>query len=300
MVLDYKFNEFRLINGPGFLVARVNDSGAYSIQFTEAPVVDLESYQAISLTAFGKLVIQQSDGILRNMIAPAAADLYLGTDGSGNVVFRPIPTATVPDPLSVTTANITNLTITNGIVNGGLLFTGLATGTLTSILGVDATGNLIKGTAADTSVQSVMFFESPTSPSAATPNGTTTAGSMLVIGNEIVSSLTPGALISVTNSQTLAIVQEGFYEFEFSGQVVMNANTAGTPEIDLLINGVNVGRGNSRAGVAGGPIRGSITISGLGERRMNVGDTIQLQLAAGSGTNISAYEVRLRARRIGA
>lgn len=299
-VLDSQFCARRLAPGDGgFLVLSLNSSGTPNIEFTNAPDVTLQDFTATQGQLFGTLLVQNADDVIRALTGPSVANLVLLTDASGNLYFDALPAATVPDPLTVTTLTATNYTLGTGVFTGVPQFTGLSAGTFTTVVGLDASGNLVTGTLASNTVQSVMFFEAPTSPSATTPNSAATAGSLLVIGNEIESSAASGTLVGVTNSQTLAVVQAGFYEIDYEGQVVMNGNTAGTPSIQLLINGVIVSNGNSRAGVAGGPIRGSVAISSHYERSLSAADTIQLQLAAGSGASLSVYEVRLRATRIG-
>jgi len=300
-VRDNQFCERRLLNAPGTLVARQNGSGGWEIVFTNEPVFDLTSFQAVINQPFGDFVVEGSDGILRYMLAPAQAGLVPTTLANGDVVWAVPPSPTVPDPLTITTINATNANFANLIVTGATpQFTGLSTGVATFALGLNATNQLIKLDPNTTTPQSVTFFEAPTSPSATTPNSGATAGSLLIIGNETDSSTTVGALISVTTSQTLTVVLAGYYNLDWCGGAVMNANTGGTPSIQLLINGVIVNNGSTRAGPAGTPNRTALSMSGIHGRRLPVGTTIQLQLAAGSGSNLSLYEVRLRATRLGA
>lgn len=299
-VLDSQFCERRLAPGDGgFLVLSVNSSGTPNIEWTNAPDVTLGDFTATQGQVFGTLLVQNSDDVFRALTGPSVANLVLLTDANGNLYFDALPAATVPDPLTVTTLNATNYTLGTGTFTGVPQFTGLASGTFTSLVGLDGSGNLVTGTLASNSAQSVMFFESPTSPSAATPNKTATAGSLLVIGNEISSSLpASGALISVTNSQTLTVVQAGYFEIDYSGYVsYANAAVGGNPGIILLINGIAVANGNTRPDAALTRIVRGMAIAGFAGRDLAVGDTIQLQLAASTGAapNPETYEVRLRA-----
>ena len=299
--LDQQFCERRLIpsGSGGYLVARQTPNG-WAIGFSTTPTVALEEFLAVQGVAFGQVLVQQSDNVMRAMNGPAVANLVLGTNAAGQAMWIPIPAATVPDPLTVADLNVTNVANFNDVnIAGTTTMTGAATGTLTNILGLNATNEVIKGTIATTTPQSVTFFEAPTSPSATTPNSGVTAGGLLTIGNEVSSSLAAGALIGVTNSQTLAVVQAGYYLIDYCAGVVSNANAAMTPSVQLLINGVIVNNGNSRAGPAGTPNRTALTCTGIDGRRMVAGTTIQLQMASGSGSNISVYEARIRFTRIG-
>lgn len=301
-VLDSKFNVRRLQNAAGFLVNRQNGSGAWEQAWSTTPNVALAGFQATTNVAFGSILVQGSDGVLRYLIPPASANLYPRTDASGNLIFATLPTQSVPDPLTVTTANVTTLNLGSGVITGALQFTGLPTSAPTFFLGVDGSGNLVQGTPANTGSQSVMFFEAPTSPSAATPNRTTVPGDPLVIGNEIDFSSTSGALIAVTNSVTLTVVLAGFYQLDYSGYVsYVNAAVGGNPAIILLINGIAVNNGNSRPDAALTRVVRGAPLTGIAQRRLAAGDTIQLQLAATSGAaaNVETYEVRLRATRTG-
>lgn len=302
MVLDNQFCNRRLLPGTGgYLVAQQTGSGTWLYTFTTQPQIDLSTYQAIQGQIIPNLVIQGADNIMRELLGPASANLILMTNALGQLIFTPIPTATVPDPLTVADLTVTNsFNLTSGTISGTPIFTGLGTGTLSFFVGLDGTGNLIKGTPASTGVQSVMFFEAPTSPSAATPNAPTVAGGFLTIGNEINSSTTAGALISVTNSQTLTVVTAGYYTIHWEAQVTINGSTNATPSIQLLVNGVVVSNGNTRAGVRAQQL--GVPISSMYGRQLAAGDTLQLQFAStsGGGSAINIYEVRIVATRIGA
>lgn len=302
--LDANFCSRRLLPGVGgFLVARQTGSGTWVYAFTNAPVVDLETYQAIAGQVIPNLVVQGSDNILRELLGPAVANRILLTNAAGQLIFAPIPTATVPDPLTVTDLTVNNVATLNDVtVAGGVNFSGLGTGTLSFFLGVDAGGNLIQGTPATTGVQSCMFYEWPVSPAGANfPNAAVTANNLLTIGNLLYDSVLPvvpgGALITAINSQTLSVLTAGNYVLDWCGQV---EGSNGSPSINLLINGVNVNSAN-------GTIQGTVlttgrsaNLAGFETRRLAVGTTIQLQLGAQSGASIATYEVRLRAQRIGA
>jgi hypothetical protein len=300
--LDQQFCERRLIPaaGGGFLVARATPNG-WNIGFSTAPVVALEEFLAVQGVAFGQVLVQQSDNVMRAMNGPAVANLVLGTNAAGQAMWIPIPAATVPDPLTVTDLTVTNLATLNNVeISGGVVFTGLGTGTLAFTLGVDSSGNLIQGTPATTGVQSCMFYEAPTFPSATSPNAAVAAGGLLTIGNLIYDSVLPavpgGALITATNSQTLTVITAGSYNIDFCGMIT----STGVPSpINLLINGIIVNEGNSSSNSAQITTGRIQNVSGFEARRLAAGATIQLQLGSGIATP-ATYAVRLRATRTGA
>lgn len=300
--LDSQMCERRLLPGDyGLLVARQTPNGTL-IYFTPAPVVNLEEFTAVQGAAFGQVVVQQSDSVMRAMNGPAVANLVLGTNAAGQALWIPIPAATVPDPLTVADLTVTNLaTLNNVTVTGTPVMSGLGSGALVSFLGLDASNNVIKGTPATTGTQVASFFEAPTSPSAATPNSAATAGSMLTIGNLIFDSVgTPGgALFTATNSQTLTCLVAGVYTVDFGGEVTYTGGSSGQPAILLLVNGIVVNNGNGRSDAALTSTLRVANLWGQNMRRFSAGDTVQLQLGASSGTNTHVYEARVNFTRTG-
>lgn len=303
--LDAQFCNKRLLPGEGgFLFAEQNSSGSWIIKFSPSPTIILGDQIAVLNQTFGKLVVNGSDNIQRQLTGPSTAGLTLTTNASGDLIFTTFPTQNTPDPLTVNTINAANFTLGSGTFTGTPVFTGLATTAIVSVVGLDAAGNLVKGTPATSLPQGCMFFEAPTSPSAATPNAGATAGSALVIGNLLFDSTLPavpgGALISATNSQTLTVLTAGWYSFEWCGQVQYTNPTTGNPAIILLINAAPVNNGDSRPSAALLNSVRNVELTGFHMRHMAAGDTIQLQLASTSGTNLAVYEVRLNAVRYGA
>lgn len=302
-VLDVQFCERRLSNATaGFLVLRTNGNSQPSIQFTNAPEVALGTYQAVQGQPQPNFTIQGSDSILRELLAPVVANLFPRTNAAGQIIWDALPNATVPDPLTLANITVTTLaTIAAGLFTGAVSFTGLGTGDLSSVLGLDASNNLIKGNPATTGVQVQNFFESPTSPSVATPNASATAGSLLTIGNLLFDSVgtAGGALFTATNSQTLTCLTAGTYEVEFGGEVTYTGGSSGQPGIILLVNGVAVNNGNGRSDASLTTTQRAANLWGKDARRYNVGDTIQLQLGASSGTNTHVYEARVVLTRTG-
>jgi hypothetical protein len=302
--LDQQFCKRRLIpaGSGGFLVARQTPNG-WDIKFSTAPTVALEAFLAVQGVAFGQVLVQQSDSVMRAMNPPVTANLVLGTNAAGQAMWIPIPAATVPDPLTVADLTVTNLaTINNLAVTGTPVFSGLGTGALVSFLGLDAANNVIKGTPATTGTQVASFFEAPTSPSATTPNSGATAGNLLTIGNLLFDSVgtAGGSLFTATNSQTLTCLTAGVYIVDFGGQVTWTGGSSGQAAIQLLVNGVVVNNGNARPDATITSILRNANLWGQNMRRFVVGDTVQLQLGATSGTNTQVYEARVNFTRTGA
>lgn len=303
--LDEQFCKRRLLPGTGgYLIARQTGSGTWVYAFSTTPVVDLEEFTAIQSQAFGQLLVQGADDIMRAMNGPAVANLVLGTNAAGQAIWIPIPPATVPDPLTVANLTVTTLaTIASMAISGTINFTGLGTTTPAFLLGIDASGNLVKGDPATTGVQVASFFESPTSPSAATPNAGAAAGSLLTIGNLIYDSVLPlvpgGSLFTATNSQTLTCITAGTYDVQWGGQITWDSGSSGRPAMPLLVNGITVNNGNSRPTGVTTTQRAANLWCG-NPRRFAVNDTVQVQMGSGVGANTNAYEVRVNFTRTGA
>lgn len=283
-------------------MARQTPNG-WLIGFSTTPTVALEEFLAVQNVAFGQVLVQQSDSVMRAMNPPVVANLVLGTNAAGQAVWIPIPAATVPDPLTVADLTVTNLaTLNNVTVAGGVSFTGLGTAALISVLGLDAGGNLVKGTPATTGTQVASFFESPTSPAPVPgPNDGATAGNPLTIGNLLFDSVgTPGgSLFTATNSQTLTCLTAGVYIVDFGGEIYYTSGSSGQPGINLLVNGVSVNAGNGRSDAAITTTLRVANVWGQNMRRFAVGDTVQLQLGASSGSNTHVQEARVNFTRTG-
>lgn len=290
IVGDSNFCNKRLAPSPGFIVTNSTPAG-YQVTSTTEPNVDLSTFAVASGSEVGVLLVRNSDGIIRTLLPAAVAGLYLSTNAAGQLVLGPLPASTVPDPLSVTTLNATTATFGSLTVTGSTAkFTGLLVGTIASTVGLDATGNLVIGAPAATGVACAMFYESASSPGAGTPNSGATAGSFLVIGNQLYDS--GGSLVGVTNSTTLKVLVAGKYKIDFYGQVAYTSGGTGTPAVDLVINGVIVNTGNARGGISSTTDRTAFCAGGE-LRNLSVNDTIQLQLDPASGTHTHVYEARV-------
>jgi len=294
LVSDSNFCNRRLAPSEGFVVINLTPNG-YQVSSTDEPNVNLSTFAVASGAAIGNILVRNTDGIIRTLAPAAVANLILMTNALGQFVLSALPPFSVPDPLSVTTLNATTATFGSLTVTGPTVkFTGLVTGTIASTVGLDASGNLVLGTAAATGVQTAMFYESASSPGSGTPNSGATAGSMLIIGNQLYDS--GASLIAVTNSQKLTVSVAGKYLIEFCCQVGYTSGGTGTPALNLVINGVTVNTGNARGLITSTTDRTAF-IFGVEARNLAIGDTIELQLSAASGTHTHVYEARLVAQK---
>lgn len=279
-VLDYKFCAKRLTNGTGILNSVQLGSGGYSFIWTNTPKIALESFQSAQDAAFGNIVILGSDNILRKLLVPAAAGLFVQTDGAGNAVFGSPPAAVVPDPLNVNELNVAvEATIEDLQVNGDLTLPNAASGTIVSLLGLDATNKVVEQ-ALSAGVAASMFYEANVSPSSTAPNLNKNNGEFLVIGNRIFDS--GGNLVNVTTSEIVTVAVAGLYFIPFGAMVRMQANSRAG--VSLIINGIDVNDGFARfdTNISTIPDGQVSPFSGFELRRLAVGDAIQLQLTATS------------------
>lgn len=295
-VLDYKFCERRLTNGPGFLVSNQNGSGNFGIGFTTTPQVELGEVAAAEDTAFGQLIVMGSDFRWRALQAPVAAGLFMQTNATGDVIFADPPAAVVPDPLVVNELTVTTTATVNDLTtNGTVTLNNLATGTVVNLLGVDASNEVVLQ-AISAGIAMSMFFESPTSPNSGIgPNEAKVSGDYLVIGNRIYDS--GGGLINVTTSESITVAVAGKYKLEWTGEV--RCNGLGKAGIWLEINGIIVNWGNGRTDgrVTQSPQQ-IFNLFGMEVRPLSVGDVIKLQLSqTGGGATYETFEVRLVAEK---
>ncbi len=294
VVLDQNMCQRRVADAQGFNVANLTPSG-YQISYTTEPNVNLSTFGVVLGSTVGVLLTRNADGIIRTLLPGAVANLILMTNAAGQFVLSAFPASTVPDPLSVTTLNATTATFGSLTVTGPTVkFTGLVGGTIASTVGLDASGNLVIGSPSATGVQCAMFYESASSPGTGTPNGSATAGSFLIIGNQLYDS--GASLIGVTNNTTLKVLVAGKYKLDFCCQVAWTSGGNGTPALNLVINGVIVNTGNARDAITSSTDRTGF-LAGFEARNLSVNDTIQLQIASGSGAHLHVYEARIVAEK---
>lgn len=293
VVLDSQFCENRLAGSTGILQSRVTGSGDFAIEFTSAPEVDLPTTQAVVGVAIPNLIGIDTNNLWYEILGPAVANQILMTNAAGQLSFVPIPAATVPDPLTIGTLNVTTAaTIVALTITGAVVASGIASGTPTELLGLSG-NNVVKRTIAQLSAAAAYFFESPTSPGAGYPNSGVTAGNLLTIGNLLYDS--GNSIVSVTTSQTLTVAVAGFYTISWGGQMAHTVSSAWRTGIQLLINGIVVSNGGVNPNEALSSQQVNCTISAVFSRSLVAGDTIQLRINPAAGTNLATYEVWLNA-----
>jgi hypothetical protein len=292
--LDYRFCRGRLANVAGLLVAQQNGSGNFQIAFSSTPKVQLTDVAAALNTAFGQMIVMGSDYRWRVLDTSAVPNLFMQTNGSGDLILGPGPAAVVPDPLAINNLSVAvAATIQNLTTNGTVTLNNISSGTPTGILGLNASNQVVVQNVAS-SIAASMFYEEATSPAANAPNKNAANNSYLVIGNRLYDS---GAnLISVTNGQTLTVNVAGKYKIFYEGLLRIASSSKGM--ISLEINGVIVNNGNGRNDgevQATGPAGAFSPMCGMEIRNLAAGDVIKLQVSY-SGT-VNTFNVRLTAEK---
>jgi hypothetical protein len=291
-ILDGQFCPYRLENQAGLLVNRENGSGGFEITFSTAPVADLDVFTWTAQQEFGNLVAINADGAMRQLQGPATPNLFPRTNANGDLIFDTLPAATIPDPLTISTLNAT--TVNAGALNatGAVALSGLATGTIANTVGLDGSGNLVKG-GSSTGLQSSMFYEAPTSPSAATPNASALAGDNMIIGNQLYDS--GGSIVGVVDGQTLKVLVAGKYRVDWGGFISFRGKKLGAA-LNLVINGITVNSGNCPSNIVGTETEvRTFNVAGFEFRDLAVNDLIRIQLVGGNyaDTNSGVYSVRM-------
>lgn len=274
VILDSQWCQKRLQNQTGFLYY-----GQNGLRFSDSPRVPLAELSVEEGDTFGSIVINSgSNGIFRRVVPAAGVDGFLKADGAGNLVFADPSQDSIPDPLTVTTINVTDLNVENINSTGTPTFNDLQTDTITQVIGLNASDQLVKGTQQTVSVAS--FYETAPLTSLARPNYKypSTSTGPVIIGNEISD---PDSIASVQDQFTVKIDKAGDYTIEwrgsFSGWSPDGNNSAGPsfmPGVWLTINSVIVDKGNIEGFQdrnISTPVYGKYQANGL-----NVGDKIQL------------------------
>jgi len=242
-VYDYLFNLRRVQNGAGFLINQVTGSG-FTIGWTLDPTVLHTGLNLPLNTTFtGLLAATGSTGQYRRLIPTAAGFLQGNADGTWQLVDA--PTATIPDPLTVTTFNATTIVVTDLTVSGVPTFTALASDTITQNIGLNAANELVIGSVAQGSV--AKFHESVTETDASQPNIALVAGDYIKFTNEIYDV---DNIASTVNNQKIKIDVAGTYIVEwgvgFGPETGQNTGIDWVPAVALERNGGLVSYGDNR------------------------------------------------------
>ena len=201
-----------MASGAGLLVNQINSSGLGNIVWSLAPQVPFTQFDLPLNLHVAGIVAALGDQGTMNRLVPTADGVLFGNAADGTWYLGNIPTAQVPDPLTVGTIHATDIGTVTLEVSGTPTFTGLAGGTIVTNIGLDASNHLITGPAAHSSP--AMYFENPSKTSGTSPNGSPTNGSPLVIGNEL---FDPDSIAHVQDSQTIVIDTTGTYRIDWGG-----------------------------------------------------------------------------------
>lgn len=291
LVLDYQFNERRLLNGGGLLVNEQMGGGAWQFGFSNRPKVALDLVTAIEGAEFGSIVILGSDLRMRKVIGPAVALKFLQTNATGELIFDDLPAQPVPDPLVLTTLTATTANVTDLNTTGVVTLDNIATAAQSFFLGLDAANQIVKFASAG--VAAAMFFESATSPAATFPNDAIGAGNYLIIGNTLYDS--GAALIAVTNSTTLTVAVAGKYALVWQASFNKLGGVAQRIGAYLEINGivVNQGPGMPASAAASNTQQMYLSQTGFELRTLAAGDVIRL--INGPTSSPAVFQARLGA-----
>lgn len=279
-VLDYLFNERRLQNAVGVLTCNLTGAG-YRISFSTAPNI---LYDALSLplnTTFTGLVVSTgSAGANRRLVPTAEGFMRANADGTFQTVL--LPSATVPDPLVLTTLSATNGNITSLTVSGLPIFSGLAADTITQNIGLNAANHLVTGTVAHGSV--AKFHENVVETDGTRPNAGAVAGDYIKFTNEISDA---DAIASTVNNQKIKIDVAGTYEIRwgvgFGRHTDQNSAHNWRPVVGLEYNGAIVSYGDNPDGTYSKD--SALTATGTFVGALAINDFFQLKL---TGTDMPA------------
>jgi hypothetical protein len=300
LVADTNFCPKRLLpirDGSGNIIgAMLSDLGAgtpnSNIQFTNQPGVLYPPLSPVSGQAFGALIISSgANGLHFRVLPPAVADLFLQTDGAGNVEFGPPPVATIPNPLDAVVLNVSGATTLAGLatLNGGIALAGVPTGTIANLLGFNSAGAVVSSTSSSpaAAINKALFYEDTSFTAQNFPNRTIAPGGAAVIGNQLYSA---DGIAVISASNTIKVTAAGTYQIDWMGcfGAATIGGTAGTFGLQLYsptnAGIAAVGMQGATAGYQSSP--GSIwqgsTVAGSWMGPVNLDDTLQIIATAPS------------------
>lgn len=263
-----------------------------AVQASNAPAVLYPPLSPASGQAFGALVIASgATGAHMRVLPPAIADLFLQTDGAGNVEFGPPPVATIPNPLNAVVLNVSGATTLTGLatLNGGIALAGVPTGTIANLLGFNSAGAVVSSTSSSpaAAINKALFYEDTSLTAQNFPNRAIAPGSAAVIGNQIYSA---DGIAVISSSNTIKITAAGTYQIDWMGCFgsVTTGGTTGTFGLQLYsptnAGIAAVGMQGASAGYQSSP--GSIwqgsMVAGSWMGPVNLNDTLQIIATAPS------------------
>lgn len=288
----------------GFLVYQGNGNVA-TVEVTNQPAV---SYPVLSLTSgesFGKIVVVSgSTGLHYQVNPPGAANLFLQTDGAGGLEFAAPPTATVPDPLSIGTLNLsTALNASCPVsITGTITATGIAAGSVVNFVGLNSSNQLVTGTFSGISMS---MFSDQTGPTDTTyPNAVLLANGNCIFRAQTYSDDNIAAFGLDTTS--IKILETGKYRVDWQGMFGPQTTAGGrfSPSLQLQKNSAPVANG-MQGGIVASTNEGGVivyessAVTGVWVGSLNVNDILQLtaivpSYIGGPAPSVPVYGLNLR------
>jgi hypothetical protein len=257
---------------PSFLIASIDGNGNPVITWTNSPNVLPASYPlTLGQTFTGLLSAMGSAGQFRVMTPTGlTGTAYLTANAAGQFVLSPAPTSLVPDPLTIGTIDATNLNSNTLTIAGLITLTGIAAGTVTQFIGLNASNQIVTGAGAPSGC--AQYYENTSLVSTATPNSSISLGTGTVIGNEIYD---PNGIAHVGNSQTVVMDKAGQFKVSWGGTWGATSGLR-QPALSLAYNGTGniVSNGYSSKGVTNN--NSGFLSFGEWAQTLSIGDTLSV------------------------
>jgi hypothetical protein len=212
----------------GFLMVQANGKDSVVV-ITPNPQVIIPGLSVPANQAFtGIMLSAGASGTQYTLLPPAVANLFLQTDGNGNLILAGLPSGTVPDPLTLGTINVNTLLnlVGSATFAGAVSMSGLSVGAALSFLGLNAEKGLVL--APPVVNAKALYFEAPsltannnlnqpiknTSGLTPGPNEGLVSGMPAIIVNRIYD---PAGLVLASGSTSLTIQNPGSYQIDWQG-----------------------------------------------------------------------------------
>lgn len=305
-VLDYALCPKRLETPAqnSLLVGQVTGSGTLKVFWTNEICVAPPELQIADGVGFNGINASMGDAGCWRRLNPDINAVGWLRAFNGEWILSDLPTSNIPDPLEVEdltvtdTATIKNVSIPNG---GSFCFPSVATGTITTPIGLNADGCLVKQTSGSGTnplgISMAEFYENSSETAVTTPNSGITNGQSAQIGNELYD---PDGIAQVNNTTSVKVLSAGRYSVRWFGNFGEDSSTR-LVNLDLFVNGTRVayGAGNNRIANAAVANR-TATVTGEYLQELAVDDLLSLVVSStGSGAN-SLQKVKLVLTRWGA
>lgn len=291
-VLDYALCPKRLSTPEqnSILVGQRTGSGQLQVFWTNTPCVTPTALTVQDGVGFAGLLASMGDaGCWRSLTPDANATGWLRAF-NGEFILAELPTSNIPDPLQVEDLTVTDdatikdLTIATG---GSFCFPSVAEGTITTPIGLNASGCMVKQTSGSGSnplgISIAEFYENPTETSTATPNTTVSNGQSAQIGNEIYD---PDNIAQVNSTTSVKVLSAGRYSVRWFGLFAEGVSSR-LVNLDLFVNGSRVAFGTGSGRIANSAVANrSASVSGEYVQALAANDILTLVVSSdGSGDN---------------